>query len=366
MGIASPGEKYEFDAKNTMKEKGQITANGQVAQPIEQGFDQRRKGTIEVVAAENGMPTSLTITFDAESSNAGNMGQQQVPKFSLAGRTVHVAKKDGIVSSDLGNEIDTPTVQEVANMLSPDTSIYPKQPVALNEDWEGDTPNLATQFQLAADDKITIKCKLLAIKDDNGRQVADVGVSGQIVKHDQGFIETKITLGGVTRIDVATGQALTSDIVGKIAVRGSQQNAAPDGTPVNVAVTAEGELQSHEIIKIVNGGAALANPGGFNVGNNPAPAMPADNPLAHGGDPAATFAGTFTGDSVSIALDGKADQYTGTLTVGDKKFPVKAKADNGKLAGNFESDGTKFDFTTASLDSGTLTFLSSAKGTRIS
>jgi hypothetical protein len=359
----SPGDKYEFDVTTTMKQKGQVTANGQVAQPIDQGFEQHRKGTVEVVAADNGMPTSLKITYDAESSNAGNVGQP-LPKFPLAGRTVHVAKKDGIVSSDLGNDVDTPTVQEVAHMLEPDTSIYPKDAVAVNQEWDGDTANLAKQFQLGADDKINIHCHLLAIKDDNGRQVADIGVAGQIVKHDQGFIETKITLGGVTRVDVLTGQVVNSNVIGKIAVRGSQQSPAPDGTQVNVAVIADGEIQSHELLKLVGGGAPVAvnpapvNPGaGFNVGNNPPPAMPNDNPLAHGGDAAAPFGGTFTGDSVSIALEGKSDQYTGTLTVGDKKYPVTARSAGGKLTGAFESDGSKFDFT-ASLSGNTLTLSS--------
>ena len=241
-------------------------------------------------------------------------------------------------------EADPQTLQELNQMLAPDLSMYPRQPVALNEEWNGDTAALAKQFQLGADDKVSLKCKLLAVKEDNGRQVADISLVGQVLKHEQGFVEIRTTLGGVSRIDLQTGQTLTGDVLGKIISRGSQQVAGPDGNPVNVSVNAEGEVQVHQRVKMLNDrGPAIPAQGGFNIaGNNPAP--PAAPQTQMPAPQAATFAGTFTNEKLSLELGNEGGRYTGALTLAGKKLPVTAKAEGNKLTGTFESDGTKFDF----------------------
>ena len=68
------GEKYSFDVTTSMNQKGQVTANGQVAQQIDQGFEQHRKGTIEVLEVAGGMPSSIRIAYDPESSNTPKAG----------------------------------------------------------------------------------------------------------------------------------------------------------------------------------------------------------------------------------------------------------------------------------------------------
>ncbi|HET6249496.1 MAG TPA: hypothetical protein VFE47_17540 [Tepidisphaeraceae bacterium] len=348
----NPGEKWAFDASTAMNEKGQVLANEQVAQPINQAFTQRRKGVIEVLSVENGLPSAIKLTYDAESSNGGAPGAQQPPPFALAGRTVNVSRRNGVVTTDLGNNVDPQTLQEVSHMLDPDVSAYPKQPVAINEEWDGDTAAMAKAYQLGADDKLTMKCKLLEVHDVAGRQVAEIGLHGTMLKHDEGFIETNITFDGNASIDLQTGQATATTMTGKISMRGAQQQTGPDGTPVKINVSADGDLKVNQTVKLEGAGAPAAPGAGFGIANPP-PAAPL--PMTPVGD--GPFTGKYKGDQVALDLSDAGGQVTGTLTVGDKKFPLAGKSDGGKLTGNFESDGTKFNFT-AALDGTTLTLTS--------
>ena len=71
------------------------------------------------------------------------------------------------------------------------------------------------------------------------------------------------------------------------------------------------------------------------------------------------FSGDYAGQKLTLKLVAEGDSYTGSLHLGDKVFPVKAKAADGKLAGTFSSDGHEFTFT-ASLAGDSLTLTSGA------
>ncbi len=236
----TPGEKWTFDVNSAVKLKGQVTAGGQPLQQIDQSMGQRRKGTIEVLSADAGLPTAMKVTFDNESANTGNVNGESSPAFALAGKTVTVTRSEnGAITNDLPEPPNEATLAELNKLLDPDTSIYPKRPVAIGEEWDGDTAALIKQFQLRADDKVSLKCKLLTQSQINGRKVADVRLVVEVTKREQGSVITKTTLGGVSRIDIKTGETLVADILGRISTRGSQQVDAPDGKPLNCDVAAD-------------------------------------------------------------------------------------------------------------------------------
>ena len=72
----STGERWAFDITSAIKQKGDVTANGQQAQAIDTSATERRKGTIEILAVADGKPTAMKITFDPESSTTGSMNGQ--------------------------------------------------------------------------------------------------------------------------------------------------------------------------------------------------------------------------------------------------------------------------------------------------
>src|SRR6478735_3195414 len=63
-----------------------------------------------------------------------------------------------------------------------------------------------------------------------------------------------------------------------------------------------------------------------------------------------SWTGTYRDEHISIELDkpsraGNRTTYTGTIQLGEQKFPLKAEADEERLKGTFEDQGDKFDFT---------------------
>ncbi len=86
----------------------------------------------------------------------------------------------------------------------------------------------------------------------------------------------------------------------------------------------------------------------------PASPAPPDAPRAA---PQATFAGTFTGDNLTLILKDPSDdgQYAGLLKMGDDQYALTAKAQGNRLVGAFKVDDQAYDFS-AKLDGDTLTF----------
>jgi hypothetical protein len=61
--------------------------------------------------------------------------------------------------------------------------------------------------------------------------------------------------------------------------------------------------------------------------------------------PAAPYAGTFSTDRFKLELKSADGQnYVGTITMGDNRFPLTGRAQRDSLTGSFESQGNRFDF----------------------
>jgi hypothetical protein len=77
------------------------------------------------------------------------------------------------------------------------------------------------------------------------------------------------------------------------------------------------------------------------------------NPLG-GADP---FVGSFSGDNLTLTLQGANNTYTGEMNFGGQTFPVQATANGTTLTGTFSSGGNTFNFT-ATLQDTALTLVS--------
>lgn len=67
------------------------------------------------------------------------------------------------------------------------------------------------------------------------------------------------------------------------------------------------------------------------------------NPLAP--RPADRFAGTYTGDGISLTLVREGESYRGSLVFRGSEFPVRANLAESALAGTFTANGSDFNFT---------------------
>lgn len=349
------GDRWAFDVTSSIQQKGTVTPNGQ-PEPIDQSAMQVRKGTIETLAVQDGLPTAVRVKYDLDSKNSGTLAGQAAPPFSLVGRTITIRRGvNGQITNDLAQQPDEPSQAELARLLDPDLSVYPTHPVAVGDEWDADSTSLARQFQLGPDDKVSMKCTFRGIADFDGRQVAEIALIGRVSKHDEGFITTTTHLDGTSRIDLATGQILDQDMTGKMSSQGTR---VADASGHNgVTVDAAGELKTHQRLTPITMTAAA--PGAGNppmVASAPVPANAplAENPLAR---PSANLVGSYKGEELSVDLIGNDGRLTGTIKLHDKSFPLNAHAEGGKLTGSFEASGSSFSFS-ATLDGETLTLVS--------
>lgn len=362
-----PGQRWDFELRNQSEMKQQVTTNGQ-PQTVETASNTLRKGTLEVLSVKDGTATAVKVTFDKASITEGHSNGQNVSApFPLAGKTVTLRKDEaGKVTHD-GGDLDAATTGEVENLMEADKSTFPPHPVAVGDEWDADTRKMAQQFQLGLNDQVSVKCKLLRIGTAGGRKTADISIAGTVRKAAQG-IDMNVTLGGVTQIDLATGEPVRSDVVGKITTKGTIQANGPSG-PVPVQISGDGKVEVHQTVTLAGEGAAGAAGAGTGTGAAvaaTAPAGPASAPAAPAGPPdalpaaapGAAFLGTFKGETLTAEFHRENFQppggLSGTLSIGDKKYPAEAHAEGQRLVGSFTSDGHSFDFT-ASLEGDTLT-----------
>ena len=246
------GQAWDFDLRNESDVKQQYAANGQ-QQVVESGNASVRKGTVRVLAVKDGVPTALKVTFDKACATAARKNGQNVSTpFPLAGKTVTVrADASGAVTHDAGGlgAGDADAATELEKLLEADRSVYPPHPVAVGDEWDADTRGIARRFQLGADDHAAVKCKLLRIGSVGGRKTADVSSAGTVRKGGRGNGMT-LHIGGVTQIDLATGQPLQTDVIWKITTRETAQANGPEG-PVPMQVSGDWKVQTHQTISPV-------------------------------------------------------------------------------------------------------------------
>jgi hypothetical protein len=93
--------------------------------------------------------------------------------------------------------------------------------------------------------------------------------------------------------------------------------------------------------RLVRASASQSRPGAVALGlvllwagSGPLPGAEAQNP----------YLGRFKGGSLTILIQGNADQFQGTLEMGANRYPFTARTVDGRLKGAFQSDGDSFDF----------------------
>ena len=366
---AKAGQSWDFThtLDSTMNIKS--SAQGQV-QNVENGMAQKRVGTVTVREAANGRPSAITVTFGKDCSSSTKVnGQEQTPPFPLAGQTVNLkVAADGTFSHDFKGNLDPATDAELKQMIEFDGSMYPKEPVAVGDEWVPEAGKLKEQLQLAPNDKLDVKCKLLALGAIRGIKTYDVSLTGSVTKAQDGMQMT-IRIGGVMQLEIASGLPVQSDVVVAIGINGGQQTPGPDGQLIAITINGNGQVKmtgSSTPKEGFGGGGPVVGPGPVpGPGPRPNPLDPQPNPLDPrplpgpkprnplAGAEESPFTGSFKGRQLSADFKIDGAKMTGSIKLGAKTFPASGSIEGGKLTGSFEADGAKFEFV-ASLEGNTL------------
>ena len=340
-----PGMEWTFEQTQQMASNNKATFNG-ASQPFATSGLSKRSGKIRVLeVGPDGEPTSLRVAFDDNLSSTQEMaGQKQTVPFAFSGKTVTITRAPGgNVTNDFQGQADPASSDELNNMLEGFRAIFPKEPVAVGDEWKADDQLLAKMMPLKGpNDRAGATMKLLGQKQVDGRDAAEVKVS-TAVQGQQGEIKVEMIMQGTVLIDTATGHVVASDMKGSTTTRGTAADTAPDGTQVQYQVEGEGTIAIKGNSKIVGGGGGIVNDG-------PIAAPPVQ--VAGNGQ---SLAGKYFDDKLTIELADNNGQLAGTIIMGDTKFPMTARANgNGRITGQFDAGGDKFDFT-ANVNGNTMT-----------
>ncbi|MGL4611240.1 MAG: DUF6683 family protein [Trueperaceae bacterium] len=180
---------------------------------------------------------------------------------------------------------------------------------------------------------------------------------GDTAMADQWRTQVMTLFKDISGLDISQVQYTDQGVT--VAGAGQNQTAAPQQTtPTNS--TATNPTPANSTTPSTNqtnnsAGTLSSNPLGNPASVNSLGGSSGTNPLAAG--TTEPFVGNFSGDNITLTLQGTNSSYTGELTFNGQPFPVKATATGTDLTGTFTSGGNTFNFT-ATLQNKTLSLTS--------
>ena len=248
---------YEESIDTTMKGDG---ANGNRSATESEKFHRQLVVSEEVVTeVRGGEAVGRRITFGPNSWWASKRNEQPATKTRLiyAGKTVNFrVTPEGKIEQDFGVQPKGELMRLLRNQILGRTSLFAGKPVAAGERWRADDA-LRPMLDLQSGDTVSAIVTLKGVREQEGRQVADIGMSAGVLA-TKSELHVEMELEGAFVIDVQTGVAVKGDLTGKCRMAG----LAVHGT---VKVTGEGSLEMHHSGRILPAGdravAGVANGG---------------------------------------------------------------------------------------------------------
>jgi hypothetical protein len=294
------------------------------------------KGLISVTEVKDGRVYGARAAVDPafKQTKVQDGFDQALPPFSLKGKSVR------IVYPAPGKVIYNPWPQELADQdllrwlihdTLRDNSFQPPKPVKIGDEWKGDMSEVAWNCWFDEPDIGTLTCRFAAIKEIDGRPVADIEVtldaSGHALKKNpvpplpnQFVLGAKMQAKGDVLLDSETGRPLRVDLKGESTWSGRQLiPAGPRIPPMDYSVSGKLTMELH--IKTL----LLAPP-------PPAGQM--------------SWPGMFGDGELTLKLSpAGANQFTGSVSLSGRTYPVSAALSGTALGGSFQSNGKSFPFT---------------------
>lgn len=334
MGLRE-GQSWTFDQVTEGVQTSNMSAEGQPPVQGEQRMRQVRKGTITVLAVDGGIPTQVKVDFDRVCVTKMKMGgQEQEIEFPFAGSTVTITRDvKGQVTNDFKGQADPMAVMELGSYLMANNSGFARKPVAVDEQWEPDLAEMRRGYQLTDDDKVVGVSKIVSIAPIAGRQAAEVITYLKINKR-MGEMEMTSELKGSIWYDLETGNMLQSSMDGATAAQGMQEMPGMGGQMMRVNVKNAGQTQFRLETKPLSMGKSDAGP-----------TVAVTTPETHPPTAIASVAGSYKGANLALELSGRDGRYTGTVSLGERTFPLTAEESAGQLKGTFKSGDESYPFT---------------------
>lgn len=348
-----PGMSWTFEYEAKVNLTTQATANGAPQPPQTMVVTSFFGGLAEVLEAKEGIPTVLKLTIEAKSGYSQGAALQP---FSVSGKTVTLKRQpDNSIAHDFQGQLNEDELYSLLNMLASETYWLPKQPASAGQSWEVNAGLIARIYGLSEAQNPVARCTLRSCNAD----IAEVEIATDMQQQSPNGPMT-LRLQGKGIIDRPMGRMAVVQMEGQFNLQLQGQQQDPFGNVVNIAGTVSGPATFRMASQPRGaGGPPPVNPPALPPSNppvfppvNPPANPPPGNPLA-ATDP---IPGTYKSDALTIEIRKAADGYEGTIRMGANAFPMKARAEGGKLSGTFESQGSAYPFS-ATVEGNRMTFV---------
>jgi hypothetical protein len=243
----SKGDSFAFNNQSVVRLQIKVTAGPQT-QEVNQTLTDLSKGTFTVLAAENGVPSSVRVAYAA----VGCGGKTEIPgkpaedkPSPLAGKTITVTRgADGKATTDFPGQLDEQSLKDVSGHLEADAEFMPKQPVAVGEEWDADQAALRRGGFLGPNDTAQVRLKLLQVTDEGGVKKAQIGMKGSLQIQPVPNVPVKAEIEGTIVLDLARGNAIAVNLKGTITIAATQQVPGDDGKAIAVQIAGTGTMEA--------------------------------------------------------------------------------------------------------------------------
>ncbi len=276
------GDAGRFSSETVVRQ--QVRARGDTPAG-EQRLRQVRQGVFEVLAATDGRPTSVRVTFSRACANEAGGKAAPAP---LAGRTVTLTRgADGQLVAAPAEAAPAALLPELVPFLDLGAAWLPPQPVAPGDTWTVTRDRLVGHLLLQDGEQAEGRCQFLRRRTVDGRERAQIGVAATVLRRPSAQLELVMELTGSLETDVAKGGTVSTTLTGRLHLRaGAAAGGATDGTGAASAdgsgartLTGSGEMISKAEVTLLDAAAlakvlaALAvEPAPANSEDKPAPA----------------------------------------------------------------------------------------------
>ena len=244
-----PGEEFVALTSQSVQTSVEIHAAGQVLERLRMTDAHQTKARFTVLEVRDGKPVSERVTFDRSSGSviqhSGEAPRQVNSK--LAGKTVTVTQEPfGGIRCDVDGVDDPRTTRLLRQWFDRDTDLYPNHPVRLKEKWDL-SKQMAQQVRVSADQQLVCVCRLVAVKQIDGRSTAVVSISAGIMGTMERIIHLECQVEGQALVDLDSGRVIRVDAAGDLHASGSGDFTTRDGRVVNVSALGDGRVEIHEL-----------------------------------------------------------------------------------------------------------------------
>ena len=172
-----------------------------------------------VLAAKDGSSIKNRVKIADGSTDAmretANADEIVTPCPFIHEDVIIVGHEDEAVTDDFSGKAGPDDIEDIHDVLNPDQDFFPEKPVFVGESWDP-SDKVAKHAGLEKGDTCKVDCRLDWVKELDGRKMAQITGSAEIVQHESGRVEQATDEQITLLVDLTEGMIVKCDETAKV------------------------------------------------------------------------------------------------------------------------------------------------------